>query len=1101
MAFTLRSLRCLFWRVVAPVLVCWFGVGAALSQESRPPMRAVCLDCDAPKDLAKRAADASLNTLIVRFEKFGGADDAESLSLMREWGRTAAELKMAYYPAIRAFGPLSALGIGEMRWRRCKTIFGATLPMVCPLDKDYWQRAVAARVGAVCGLRGDVPVRGVLLSLYRNATMERHSLDSCFCDDCLGRFYADEAENGGKNHNHGQKKALSLEEKMSRLRQRLNLGAYHRRQSAALAGAVSETVAAIGGGQEDFSIGLLDCGDTWMDRGVIKGLCRGERPVPVGLDCAERASVADIAGVLKARWEQDGLHTTPIIYLDTTYFLPEDVAHEVAVLAGRSTPFCLTHTRGWWHPQEGDLRVYPALGSAEDYFSAVGKGASPSGPRKLFCERRQHPLMPRVALVHGEKWSLSAAKVAADMMENADIYPDLFPAFGTKGLETALGYYDVLILAPGYEKADPRLFGSLLPRFEAYMRCGGSLVALAADAAEKLDWLNRVSPNYALQVASDLRSDPGVPNAAEPATCGPIPLKDVPGGSTFFAGFRPPYCSLVNREKGGSYLLRRDVGRGTLLISPNKSIPFELVANLWFWTRSRSGSLVVRLMWGMERLRVGENRLLVGVGDQRMPNCPLSVEAYVISPDGRRLASATTECPAPPEGVEVPLDFAAISAGVHHVVVTVFDPASKWVIGRRLIRLDVPPPLAMYLDRDYYTTEDHAEVVVRCNPVDCSPDSIQLALEGSTPVSCERVRSDRDTATFNVPLAGASAGPHRLTATAGDRRAERVLVKREARKGEAKILRGRAICHADKEFVPVGMVGLDSSGADLIQAGVRLALSAPNGPEIQPTPVFDTAQGDMSDPASIVAWQLRDAPDHGNLDGEDVVKLFEELKKADPYRPALIGLLSDFSKDAFGEYLDGCDVLVVNACPLPFYRIDMVGESVRAASASARGLRPVWLAAQCFDWRALMGVPKKDPLAAPSPAELRNMVFQAFANGANGVVFCGYPCVASRPELRSALKDLLKEIQELSPVLMSPDSRQRVVLRPPSSPVVCRLYERERKVYLLACNPTNRAQSVRWQLPPTLGSAAVWGKDPEATGSLLEAELGPMDHKVYVFAP
>ena len=162
----------------------------------------------------------------------------------------------------------------------------------------------------------------------------------------------------------------------------------------------------------------------------------------------------------------------------------------------------------------------------------------------------------------------------------------------------------------------------------------------------------------------------------------------------------------------------------------------------------------------------------------------------------------------------------------------------------------------------------------------------------------------------------------------------------------------------------------------------------------------------------------------------------------------------------------------------------------------------MWFVCQCFDWRDVMGMAHTTEMPrAPSQRELRNMVFQALANGANGVLFWRYRDIDARPKLKEALKKLLGEIEELTAILLSPDSRQGVVLQPPSSPLAYRAFDHESKVYLLVCNPTRGSQEAQFELPFTIRSAGLLGQDLETVGSILDVQLGPLDAKIYVLSP
>ncbi|NOZ24214.1 MAG: hypothetical protein GXP25_24325 [Planctomycetes bacterium] len=1068
-------------------------------------IRGVCLDSDAPKGLVVQAAEAGLNTVIVHFDEFGGAADDAALKSMREWAEAAAQAKMCCYVAIRAFGPLSCLGLDEMRWRTCRNLFGTSLPMVCPVDRGYWRDVVAAHVEAVGRLAQDVPIHGVLLSLYRNWTTQRHSFDSCFCDSCVGEFF--DADDYDHDEEAVYLRTRSCAEKLALMRRELTLAPYHERQADAVGRTVRNEIGCNSSLPRDFAVGLFDCGDTWLDRAVISGVIRNDKPVLVGMDFGERACMVDLAGTCKARWAYAKLRTRPIVYLDTRYFLPEDVAHEVALLKDRDIPFALTHTRGWWRRGKGDGGTSPPLGTAEAYFKAV-KGGFPAGSvRKFFAGRERHPLIPRVALIHGQKWSWAACKIVAGKLKNLDIYPDLFPAWGAESLERALGYYDVLVLAPGYEKTDRDFFAKIAGDLGAYLRNGGVLSVLGADGNGKLAFLRDIDSQNALRVRSDLGSHEGKLNRNESVVLGPFPVKGTVRGKSYFSGFEGKYTSLVSRDNGGSYLVKKDVGRGMLVVTPETAIPFEFVANLWVQHKSQNESLVIRIMSGSRYLRMGENRLRVGVGDQRLEGETLLVQMDVISPAGERVASTSAECFSASEGAEIPLEFEAQAAGRHLLVVTVSDPDSKFVLGRRIIPLDVPPPIRVELEKDYYTTEEETTVRVLCDPVLCSPDEVKLVLEGSAPVPCELIQADMDHALFRVPLGKASPGMLRLIASAGDVSATKAFVKRKPKEGEVKIIGGKALSFLNDLLLPIGSFGFDpATGKDLVQAGLRVAVSSASdiGPirEAGVQVVAEPSSDRREKSGDYLAWNIGEEVDHANLSPRDVRARYRDTKEKDPYRPVAAGVNGDLSMNFCSAYAPACDAFFISSYPLPFYRIDSVGEAVRRAVEANRGKRPVWLICQCFDWRDVLGIAEGgDVERSPAERELRNMVYQGLTSGASGVLFWRYGELVAHPKLRKSLEKVLGEIKTLKPIFMGPDSRQQVVLRPPASPVLYRLLDHEGKTYLLACNPTAQVQAAEFELPFTIRSAAPLGQDLETVGSILDVELDPLDAKVYVLSP
>ena len=118
-------------------------------------------------------------------------------------------------------------------------------------------------------------------------------------------------------------------------------------------------------------------------------------------------------------------------------------------------------------------------------------------------------------------------------------------------------------------------------------------------------------------------------------------------------------------------------------------------------------------------------------------------------------------------------------------------------------------------------------------------------------------------------------------------------------------------------------------------------------------------------------------------------RLIHEL---DPNHPTWIVL--DKPKDV-GRYVSACDIVGMD--PYPIGRagctIDLAGRWTRLAREATCGERPLWQVPQCFDWSWFR---RKDNEHAidrdarmPTRQEMRSMVWQMVAEGANGLMgFC-----------------------------------------------------------------------------------------------------------------
>ena len=148
---------------------------------------------------------------------------------------------------------------------------------------------------------------------------------------------------------------------------------------------------------------------------------------------------------------------------------------------------------------------------------------------------------------------------------------------------------------------------------------------------------------------------------------------------------------------------------------------------------------------------------------------------------------------------------------------------------------------------------------------------------------------------------------------------------------------------------------------------------------------------------ALLAWYLIDEPAETGVTPEVTRAVYQRVTELDPYHPVY---LVNNRPHLYEDHIDAADIVGIDPYPVPKHPITRVREYVQEARWSSRGEKPVWLVAQAF------GGVEHWP-RAPTPIELRNMVYQGLVQGAKGVLFyrfcqeAGAPYTATRTLARS----------------------------------------------------------------------------------------------------
>lgn len=255
-----------------------------------------------------------------------------------------------------------------------------------------------------------------------------------------------------------------------------------------------------------------------------------------------------------------------------------------------------------------------------------------------------------------------------------------------------------------------------------------------------------------------------------------------------------------------------------------------------------------------------------------------------------------------------------------------------------------------------------------------------------------------------------------------------------------------------------------------------------------------------------------------------LVRRRDLLERLDPDHPCYTVV---YQIGQIGEYLPSYDVVGSDPYPIPYLPASRAVMGARLTKVGARGCKPVWMVPQCMDWaaypysasfRGLESAPRP-----PTAAEMRSMLWQCIAAGANGLILYSYEDMTKEPNgvpFQDRWDDCCRvaaEIERYMPVLLAdePSGDESIVAGvacdPPSvaepcgdMPVETRAWLHEGEAWLLVVNasaePATPTISLRH---PVAAARREVGPEPTLApdGRSLTVTLPPLDHAIVRLAP
>lgn len=257
----------------------------------------------------------------------------------------------------------------------------------------------------------------------------------------------------------------------------------------------------------------------------------------------------------------------------------------------------------------------------------------------------------------------------------------------------------------------------------------------------------------------------------------------------------------------------------------------------------------------------------------------------------------------------------------------------------------------------------------------------------------------------------------------------------------------------------------------------------------------------------LLAWYTCDespARYKGRLEAK-----YRLIKELDPDHPAFLCVCDGNSMRAF---MNACDVFGTDRYPVTQEERDLgpaekTGEMMFAADKASMGTKSKWLVPQVYnyrwDWKRASWKTTARKYRLPTFKELRSMVWQQIALGANGVLFYSY---ASLSHIEWGTPEFEEHFNEMTGVAREVGRNAGIILREPGPEISAKEPSKLRvrtwkgdeddEFYLLVSNPRHEDFAGELALPRgkwTIADAPVPSRGVKAKGGALALELAPWE--------
>jgi len=259
---------------------------------------------------------------------------------------------------------------------------------------------------------------------------------------------------------------------------------------------------------------------------------------------------------------------------------------------------------------------------------------------------------------------------------------------------------------------------------------------------------------------------------------------------------------------------------------------------------------------------------------------------------------------------------------------------------------------------------------------------------------------------------------------------------------------------------------------------------------------------------AVLGWSIADDVDDGTKTHDQILALYNQAKTQDPRHLVYVSGYRAPSEPGPGgvtsaTFMDVTDLLGLQRYPVTYGPINLVwqAEASTVDGAKPRGL-PVIANLQSFNWGDAHGN------RFPTPAEGRNMTYQAIAAGVKGILYytfrdSGNYLPTGSPSLWTELKAIVPEMNVLAPVLLN--GQMTRVLADVAGDRFASYWVYANRVYVIVINTsTSSAKTFSLALPTgTSGPAQpLFSGRPSGmsfSNGVLSGTVQPLEVHAYVF--
>jgi len=245
---------------------------------------------------------------------------------------------------------------------------------------------------------------------------------------------------------------------------------------------------------------------------------------------------------------------------------------------------------------------------------------------------------------------------------------------------------------------------------------------------------------------------------------------------------------------------------------------------------------------------------------------------------------------------------------------------------------------------------------------------------------------------------------------------------------------------------------------------------------------------EFRDHPALLAWYLNDERPLSMLPRLEAHQRWVE--EEDPNHPTWVVL---YQVGDVRKYARSFDVIGTDPYPIPDQPPALAGQWTSTTREAVADARAIWMVPQVFRW------PEKE--RPPSLAEMRSMAWQCIAEGADGLIFYSwfelrgdqqYPF----PQRWEEVKEVAREVKEMTPVLLSTDAVPEVVVSAPTA-VHWTARAHAGSIYVFLVNDSQSPVSAGLRLPDRPRRVTLGGEEiAVGDDGVLTVEMEPLGVRI-----